>query len=317
MHFNHEDVALEAVSSDDHFFKITTSKPIDELTQSISDVGLINPPILIRHKKAYIIVSGFRRIEAVSILGEKKFKAKVAESEKHSLFCAKLAIADNSFQRPLNLIEQSRAVQLLSIFHDLSTGLASAARSLSLPGNHSIIEKLMRISKLDEEIKEYILADTLSLSAALLLEDSKKKSRISIARILNDLKLSLNKQREMITLLNEISHRDRIDVMEILEEKSFKEIMLNKDFDRNHKANKIRMLLKRRRFPEISKAESDFSASLKKLNLDRSIKLIPPKSFEGSTYTLNLLFNNLEELKKCRTKVQEITIHPEIKKILD
>ncbi len=317
MRFNPENVELDAIHSDDHFFRITTAKSADDLIQSIRDIGLINPPVLIKHESAYIIVSGFRRIEAISILGEKKVTAQVAESQKHSLFCAKIAISDNSFQRPLNLIEQARALQILSIFYDSSNDLVSAAKALSLPGNISIIEKLKRISKLDKEIKEYILADTLSLSTALLLENSKENHRIYIARLLNDLKLSLNKQREMVTMLSEISNRDGIDVPEILEEKSFTEIMSNQDLDRNQKANKIRMLLKKRRFPEITAAESAFSACIKKLDLNHSTKLIPPKFFEGSTYTLNFLFNSFKELKNCQTKLQKIIQHPEIRKILD
>ena len=317
MRFNPENVELDAIHTDDHFFRITTAKSLDDLIQSIRDIGLINPPVLIKQESAYIIVSGFRRVEAISILGGKKVTAQVAESQKHSLFCAKIAISDNVFQRPLNLIERARAIQILSFFYDSSDDLASAAKALSLPGNISIIEKLKCISKLDEEIKEYILADTLSLSTALLLENSKESHQITIARLLNNLKLSLNKQREMVTLLSEISHRDRINVPEILEEKSFKEIMANQDLDRNQKANKIRMLLKKRRFPEITKAESNFSACIEKLDLDHSTKLIPPKFFEGSTYTLNFLFNSLEELKNCQIKLQKIIQHPEIKRILE
>lgn len=317
MQFNSENVELDAIHSDNHFFRITTAKSADDLSQSIRDIGLINPPVLIRHGSAYIIVSGFRRIKAVSILGEKTVTARIVESQQHSLCCAKIAISDNSFQRPLNLIEQARAIQILSTFYNSSDDLASAAKELSLPGNISIIEKLKRVSKLDEEIKEYILADTLSFSTALLLEDSNETHRIAIARVLNDLKLSLNKQREMVTLLHEISHRDRINVPEILEEKSFKEIMAHQDLDRNQKADKIRMLLKKRRFPAITNAESDFSACIKKLDLDHSTKLIPPKFFEGSAYTLSFLFNSHEELENCRLKLQKIIQHPEIKKILD
>lgn len=317
MQFNSENVELHAIHSDNHFFRITTAKSVDDLVQSIRDIGLINPPVLVRHDSAYIIVSGFRRIKAISILGKKTVPARIAESQQHSLFCAKIAISDNSFQRPLNLIEQVRAIQILSTFYNSPNNLASAAKELSLPGNISIIEKLKRISKLDEEIKEYILADTLSFSTALLLENFSETSRKAIARVLNDLKLSLNKQREMVTLLHEISHRDRINVSEILEEKKFKAVMAHRDLDRNQKANKIRMLLKKRRFPEITKAESDFFACIQKLDLDHSTKLIPPTFFEGSTYTLNFLFNSVEELKSCRTKLQKIIQNPEIKKILD
>jgi ParB family chromosome partitioning protein len=316
MHFNIQQVELDDIHTNDYFFRITTDKPIDDLIRSISDIGLINPPVLIKHENAYIIVSGFRRIEAISIIGEKKVTAQVAESQKHSLVCAKIAISDNSFQRPLNLIEQARAIQILSIFHDSKNDLSSAAKALLLPENLSIIDKLKRISKFDTEIQEYILADSVSLSTALMLEKFKENNRILIARLLNNLKLSLNKQREMVTMLSEISCRDRIDVSEILEGEKIKEILANQDLDRNQKAYMMQILLKKRRFPEITKAESDFFSCIKMLNLDHSTKLIPPKFFEGSEYTLNFLFNSFEELKICESKLKRIIQNPEIKKIL-
>jgi len=317
MYFNFQPVELNAIRSHDRFFQITTAGSNDGLIQSIHDIGLINPPVLLKHENAYIIVSGFRRIDAISIIGERKVTARVAESQKLSLFCAKIAISDNSFQRTLNVIEQARALQLLSHFYSSPNDLIPAAKELLLPGNISIIDKLKRILKFDEEIQEYILADTVSLSTALMLEKFKKDHQVCIARLLNNLKLSLNKQREMITLLSEISLRDKVDLPEILEEKYFTEISENQDLDRNQKANMIRMSLKKRRFPEITKAESNFSSCIQKLNLDHSTKLIPPKSFEGSTYTLSFLFNNFEELKICHSKMQKIIQHPEIKKILE
>jgi len=317
MRFNIQQVALDAICLDDFFFRITTDKPINELVQSIRDIGLINPPLLIQNENTYIIVSGFRRIKAVSLTGEKKIAAQIVNSPKHSLDCAKIAISDNSFQRSLNLIEQARAIQLLSLFLNSRDDLTSAAKALLLPWNFSIMDKLRRILAFDEEIQQYVLEDTVSLSIALMLEKYREDGRTRIARLFNNLKLSLNKQREMITLIDEISCRDRMDVLEILEDKFFKEIIVNQDLDRNRKANKIRMALKKLRFPEITKAESDFFTCLRELNLDQSTKLIPPEFFEGSTYELNFLFSNFEELKICREKLQKIIQHPEIKKILE
>jgi ParB family transcriptional regulator, chromosome partitioning protein len=137
------------------------------------------------------------------------------------------------------------------------------------------------------------------------------------AKLFETLKLSLNKQKEILTLVTEISLREDIPVLKMIKTDRVQKILTNEDLDRNQKIRKIRIYLKQRRFPAITAAENEFENLLKKLELGSGTKLIPPDNFEGSTYILKLFFRNLNELKDRQASIDELIKNPSLRKILD
>ncbi len=312
-----EEIELKKIDINDNYYKITTNDEIDEISRSIHEIGIINPPVLVQDKQKFIIVSGFRRIQAAVKNNFSHIQAKTIPYPKKSIECAKIAISDNSFQRKLNLIEQASAIKLLTFFAATPKEIADIASKLNLPGNISIIEKLAIISRSDKIIQDFILSDQLSMTTALLIEKLKEKHKIPIARFIQSLHVGLNIQRELFILLTEISFRENIDLLELLTEKFITDCLNDDNPEPKQKAVQIRKLLRIRRFPELSKAESNFFNCMKKLKLDPSIKLNPPKDFESTTYSFNLFFNSYEELLECQRKLDTVIENPVMKKIIE
>jgi hypothetical protein len=92
---------------------------------------------------------------------------------------------------------------------------------------------------------------------------------------------------------------------------------MNEDLDKNQKAHNIRIYLKQRRFPSIAVIEKSYEKYRQKLNLKSGFKLIPPINFESSTYTLQLSFNNMTQLKGLKTAFDAFMENPSLKKIVD
>jgi ParB family chromosome partitioning protein len=314
MDFENNQVPLSLIDSKDQTFRITTESNIDDMLDSIKKVGLINPPILIKKKSTYTIVCGFRRIKAYRMLGLLNIEAKILGSNANELDCLKFAITDNSFQRPLNLIEQSRALFMLSGFFKDMTSLADSASSLGLPRNPSLIKKIITIYHLPSSIQNGIRSNMISLSMAVELGRCEKDAGITFANIFNDLKLGLNKQRELITLINEISLREDIPVMKVIQESDFQEILQNDELDRTKKTERLRFYLKKRRYPSITRAEQKFEELITTLKLGNNMKLIPPKNFEGHTFLIKLYFNNLKDLQDHADTLKKIIQNPAIMK---
>jgi hypothetical protein len=67
----------------------------------------------------------------------------------------------------------------------------------------------------------------------------------------------------------------------------------------------------------ISKTETQYNAFVKQLKLGRNISLMPPKDFEGMTYTMTIRFDNREELNRLKEKLEKIIHHPSFGKIID
>jgi len=309
-------INMASIDLEDHTFRITTDTSTEDLILSIKSVGLLNAPILIKKTSGFQIISGFRRISACLSLGMTEISARIVDPDSKKLECVKFAITENSLQRTLNLIEQSRSFYMLSGFYKDNEHLAKAASVLGLPDNLSIINKVKKICRLPRDIQNGVLSDTISLSMALELEMLKKDEGSAFAVLYEKLKLSLNKQREILTHIKEIAIIENISIINLLTKSYLREIADDKDLDRSQKINKIRLYLKQRRFPEITRAEKELEIKIKNLKLGSSMKLIPPKNYDSSTYSLNLQFASIEQLIENKTALEKIIQNPILKDIL-
>ena len=140
---------------------------------------------------------------------------------------------------------------------------------------------------------------------------------VDLARLFEQLKLSLNKQKEIITLMGEIALREDVSIRQVLSCKTLQQILTDEDLDRSQKGRQIRHYLRQRRFPRIVKAEQHYHAQLKKLKLNPDIQLIPPKDFEGTCYRLNLNFTNLDHLKMLQSALDKLAGHPSFTRIVE
>ena len=311
-----QSITLSGINLHDDTFRITTRTDVNDLMESIQHDGLITPPLLIKKDSAFIIVCGFRRITACLKLNWKEITARILKPDISTLDCLRLAIAENALQRSLNLIETSRCLQKLSLFITNIRQLAESASSLGLPDNPSIIGKIKSLSLLPRPIQSSILAETISLAMASELESLEADIAIAFTRLFDQLKIGLNKQKEIVTLVKEIARREGLSPQDVMEDKHFIEIMTHRDLDRGQKSRKLRSYLRERRFPRIAEFEKNFEIHRKNLNLGNSIKLIPPKEFEAAIYGLNMTFTNLEHLKTLQTRLNTIIQQPDFKKIL-
>ena len=298
-------------------FRITTREDFDDLSTSIQHAGLISPPILIKQNSGYTIVSGFRRIAACQKLGWDQIIARILEADMNHLDCLKLAITANSSQRSLNLIEVSRSLHKLSAFSNSLKELATIATSCGLPANQSVINKIKNLCLLPLPIQNSILSETISLTMANELAMLESDAAVGFAGLFEQLKLGLNKQKEIVTLSSEIARREDISIRQVLACDTFQQILADQDLDRGQKGQKVRSFLRQWRFPRLVQVEQTYHAHLKKLKLDPAIKLIPPKDFEGTTYILNMNFTSLAHLKILQAKLDNITEHCSFKVIVE
>jgi len=310
-------VLLERIRLEDKTFQVTTESAIGALAASIDRLGVMHPPVLLADDSDYRVVCGFRRIAACKHLGLSGISARLLSPGTDKLTCVQLAIAENSLQRPLNLIETSRALVLLSgVFsdpddHRLAAGL------LGLPDNFSAIHKLRQLSGLASEIQEGVLSNVLSMAMAIDLGQMEKSCGIGLSTLFGYLRLGLNKQREILTMIQEIAFREHSTVKEILNTPELQQIMVHEKWDRSQKTVHLRQYLRRRRYPSITSVENDYEARVRSLDLESGMALIPPRDFEGTTFSFHLNFNNLGELRQRLSRLAEVSSSPVLNEILN
>jgi ParB family chromosome partitioning protein len=155
------------------------------------------------------------------------------------------------------------------------------------------------------------------LATARELESLEPESAISFAQLFDQLKIGLNKQREIITFIKEIAARDGLSARDIIESSRVREIISDKNIDRGQIIYKLRSHLRQCRYPRLAEAEKTFEMHRRNLKLGENMKLMPPKEFEATTYGLNLTFSDLAELKDLQKKISNLIQNPALKKILD
>jgi len=317
MKYNKQLVSLSSVNMDDLTWRITTETDVEDIARSIACIGLLNVPFLMEcQPSVYVVISGFRRIEACRKLGWTQIEANLVQPETSPLTCAKLAITDNSFQRSLNFIEQSRACHLLCRHIQDAEKIVETARTLNLPCALSLIKKIETLCQLSLPIQQGILFDTISMPVAVELGKLGTDAAECIAQLFNQLKISLSKQRQLLSMVTEIAAREKISILDVMNGTQIQSILSDDDLDRSQKGSQILFFLKKRRYPEITRVENEYKKNIHQLKLGNQIKLIPPLHFEGSIYTLSLQFRSLAELQQRNESLVQMMNHPILKNIL-
>jgi ParB/RepB/Spo0J family partition protein len=317
MKYDDRTIPLSELDSTDHTCRISLHTDPASLVGSIRAVGLISPPVLRRRKDLkYRIICGFRRVEACQLLGWLEIQGRVLLGEASELDLLKLAIEDNRSHRPLDVVEQARGIQKLRPHIPSRNRLEALSSLLGFPPTKKVFGKLSKLTQLPEPIQIGILDESVSLEAAVRLCNFSSEDANSFFGILKGLKLSQNKQIQVITLVQEIGIREEVEAIQVLESRGIRAILDQSDLNRKEKGQALRAYLKQRRFPTLAEAEQRFRGELKAFQLNERLHLTPPAYFEGGPYTLRVRFSSVKDFDECRKSLDSMAKNPALKRLL-
>ncbi|MFO7839673.1 MAG: ParB N-terminal domain-containing protein [Desulfosalsimonadaceae bacterium] len=295
MNFRCAAVGLDQIDVADAACRISIERPIDGLAESIDQIGLLNPPFLVPFQSNYRIVSGFHRIRACLKLGRKTTDARLLPANAREIEILSLAIADNAQHRELHLIEQARAIACLNPFFPDAGGLAAFAKKLGLSVNKALVSRLLRINRLPGFMQNRILSGAISMTIALELESLHQEGAEALSRLFEEIRPSLNEQKEILALVKDIAGAEERSVADVVNKGAVAEIRRDQSCNRKQKTARIRSLLRKRRYPAISRFEALFAEKLRSLNLPEKMDFKPPPGFEGEEFGIHFTFQSQEE----------------------
>ncbi len=317
--FNYEDrtISVSEIDTEDDTCRLSLHTDSEALVVSIRAVGLINPPVLRqRQDLKYQIVCGFRRVMACKTLGWHELNVRVLNGTPTEFDALKLAIFDNRSHRQLNVVEQARGIQKLSSQLPKGKRLEMLSSLLGFPENQKVFKKLEALSRLPGAIQKGVTDEIISFEAAVNLTEVSHEDALSFLELFKVLKLSQNKQREVIALVQEIAIREELQPGEVLQCAEIGTILDRAELNKNEKGSKIRAYLKRRRFPTLTEAEERFSEELKALKLDEHIHMTGPPHFEGGPHTLRMTFRSIKDFEERRRVLDAIAKNPALRRLL-
>ena len=144
---------------------------LDELAESIRQLGLIQPITVKRHGEKYIIISGERRWRASERAGLEVIPAYIREVDDTTLHA--MALVENIQREDLNAIEISLGMQRLIE----ECGLTQEALAERLGKKRSTVANYLRLLNLPEEVQFAIKGGIISMGHAKAIASAEGKTK--------------------------------------------------------------------------------------------------------------------------------------------
>jgi hypothetical protein len=309
-----KDIELRRINFADDRFRISYFADLEKLKQSIANSGLLSPIILSPRGRDLVIAAGWRRALACRDLSLSPIPCFICE-ETEDLKVFLLAVLENLAARDFHILEKAVILQKLKSFGLSEMILLDTYCPLfGIPQTLSHLDAYLVMAEFDSETKDFIHTKNVSYPVIPLLMELNNEERSALLPHLKH--LGQNKQKEFLEFLLETSKRDNISVLEILASGALANAINSTSLSPFQKADKIRLLLKKRRYPSLSAQKDAFESSLKKIDWPRDIAIDHSPFFEGEDISIRFTFTNSIEFKEKVQRLQTIASANRIAELL-
>ena len=171
---------------------------LEELADSIRQLGLIQPITVKREGDKYIIISGERRWRASEKAGLKSMPAYIREVDDTTLHA--MALVENIQREDLNAIEISLGMQRLIE----ECGLTQEALAERLGKKRSTVANYLRLLNLPEEVQLAVKSGIISMGHAKAIAGAESKTKqLSLLKRCIKSSLSVRQLEELVRLASE------------------------------------------------------------------------------------------------------------------
>ncbi len=160
-------VELAKIDCNDARFQCRLAFTSDDLVASIRERGQHTPVLLWGRRSPYVIIDGFRRIEAIAALGGHSVLAAFEETVDETRAFA-LSFSENS--RRKNLTAYDKANAIWQAMNRLKIPKRDAASLLGLSVRQ--VDRYLRLIGFDEVIREALTADRITMAHAVALQSA-------------------------------------------------------------------------------------------------------------------------------------------------
>lgn len=306
-------LALKEISLKDERFRTSYHFSLQKLKLSLEEIGLLHPPLVTLQDNRFILVSGWKRVLACLELSFTTIPVYVIE-EKNELQTFLTAFYENLANREFSLIEKAEVLTRLKKFgEDEKKIIRHYLPLLDIPQTVFHLDTYMAFSRFDPEMKRAIHEKNMSFSLLKLLAGFTPQEQKILLPLL--LPLGQNKQKAILEDLLEIAKRNDIPAQNILLSGEIKDIQGMETLTPLQRADKIRALLRKKRYPAFSSWKDSFDSLLKKMKWPREITVNPSPFFEEDDFTVIFSFENQEQFKASLLKLKELSSKDEFLEI--
>lgn len=297
-------ISLEEINFDDTRFRFSLDRPDEKLIFSIQRAGLIEPVIVKSSGQAFILVTGWRRVEASREAGLKEIPALVMSSGWTDLSLFSLAFFESYPRKDFSLAEKALIIKKFIEFGLSPEELIEEFLSrLELPPERQTIDLLTQLASLDWALPSIHRGRWKLSTARLFLSffPEERRAIISVGETLNH-----NQQAELIELLFTLKKRQKVGLETILAEEEIKPLVQEAARERQPRARlELLSALRKRTFPLVTEINREMQTALRQINLSGNSRLDYDHSLEKSSLFISFEARTTEEIELLAEQLKQ------------
>ena len=317
-----QSVALEDIDLEDETFIVTYRPQMASLQRSVAQAGVLTPVHLrqVVGSPRLQIVCGAKRLRACQQAGQARLPALVYTAAELSDEAALLLMLhDNLGCRELNAVEKGRVLRRLqyTLRYDVGRLLEVFCPLLELPPRIETLERYGTLVTLDDTLQAAVVDGLMPLEIALWMgQQAAPEQQALLALFTAGMKLSSNRAREFVALIEDICHRDGLGAAALLRSLGVPELLDDATLSGPQKVEQVRRRLRTQRYPRLSTHEQCFQNAVRELRLPPHISLQPPPYFDGQQYQIAFRFGSREALQACAQRLLDAASDPALEALL-
>lgn len=304
-----ENLSIDNIDLKDERFRISYYASFDKLILSLTKIGLVNPLVITLRDRRYILVSGWKRIQACLKLSLSTVPVTIID-ESDDLKVFMMAFYENFALREFSIMEKAEVLSKMKGFGEEEMILINHYLPLlGIPPSLQYLESYLTYSQFEPELKRALQEREMTYASLQHLAEFIPRERKILLPLLSP--LGRNKRKEILEDLQEISRRDDLDVEDILALKEIKNVIDSEKLSPLQKADKIRILLRRKRYPTFFEYKDAFDSHLRKMRWPKDLSINHSPYFEDEGISVNFEFTDKDDFVKKLSKLQEMASNQE------
>ncbi|MBF0528874.1 MAG: ParB-like nuclease domain-containing protein [Deltaproteobacteria bacterium] len=298
-------------------FTLSWGGNLEPLKNSLARVGQITPLVLWPDQNEIKLLCGARRRRVLRELGRNKYSSWLLPQGIRPEEAMLLAIEENLGHRQFNETEKALVIKSLCRYIPIAEVASNYLPKLDIPPKDTFLNRYLSLNKLAPTGLEALAGGRLDPETGEFLAGLSLPDQEAILSLLNVLNPNFNQRRQLITWLEEISHREDRTMAEVLQDHDLQEILTADNLNRSQKEKKIRSVLRSRRYPTLVRLENDRMALLKKLALPAAVHFKLPNNFEGLSFSMEIVFADVAGLRANLQALERAADSPVMSDLLD
>ncbi len=306
------DVPLSEIDFDDREYGLFNYEPDTKLEDSINTLGVVNPVKLLKKGSGFVVITGWKRLNALKKLNLKNVYSQVyEENELKPIDLYSLIYIDNK-DRITDLEKAELIFKLIKTCYlsekELINGFLPV---IGINPSLNNLKKYLSIASLEKELKDECIDENISFEQLQMLseiEDLEFRKEF-YTHLLKQYRFNNNETRELIKDIQTICIRNKMSVSRLAE------TVLNQNEKKPDK-NTFRKMLKTICYPSLSETEQKYNELIKDLNLGNSSRLINHPYFESNEIELRIKFKEQSDLLNEIESIKNSADNGKIEKLL-